>query len=161
MWMSVCLIASVYFPQPFWLSVTSKMSPKGWSGQITISVEQLEALVAASATVIERCGWKNMDPEQFSEHTGRSTRISRSDLETAIQNQKMQLTAPEVALFVEKVANSFSYTKRKLRDAGSGRFLPPSVVALQRCWKKLQRPKRDVVKAGSSQSLSIYLSIYV
>ena len=68
-------------------------------------------LLVASSTVIERCGWKAMDPEQFSTHmeemmvgiARRSVRISKIDLAHAVQESHLKLSRAEASLFCEKV----------------------------------------------------------
>ena len=92
------------------------MAPKTWSAKISISVEQITSLLAASSTVIERCGWKAMDPEQFATHVEemmvgiarRSVRISKIVLAHAVQESHLKLSRAEASLFCEKVCGAFT-----------------------------------------------------
>ena len=97
-----------------------------------------------NTTIVERMGWRNMDPEQFCSHclpllselAKRTVRVSKKDILAAIQAAKLQLSAPECALFVEKIATTWEYVKRKLRDAGSGARLPASCATPAKIWQR-------------------------
>ena len=102
---------------------------------------------------IERMSWRHMDCEQFSASflpllkslAKLSTRIRKSETRRAVATAKLNLTGPEAEELTNKVSGSISYAKRKLRDAGSGKFLPPAVQALLRIW--LPKGKKGVCKA--------------
>ena len=122
----------------------SQMAPKSWSAQITITVEQLVPLLVESTTILERCGWKAMDPLQFGDHCGallegigrRTIRVSKGDLAEAIKQAKLNISSAEAALLVEKISTCIGFIKQKLRDASSGKNLPSICMRLYKLWKK-------------------------
>ena len=93
---------------------------------------------------IERLGWKHMDPEEFAtcflqmlKGLGQiSDRVRKSELKVIVQDGKFRLSSSEIHLFAEKVASTIKFCKQKLRDSGSGKFLPAPCVALRKIWSR-------------------------
>ena len=110
--------------------------------------ELLEAF-QLHAKAIERMSWKNQDYEQFTEAQLPLLRslaavrlhLPKSKLRKALHPAKLALSPAEGQLLLEKIKGSISYAKRRLRDCGSGRFLPLPVAALLRVWTKPTKTK--------------------
>ena len=105
--------------------------------------------------VIERLGWKNMDSQEFAQahlsllkglaKTGGS--LAKSALRKGIQGARFTLTAPEADLLVEKLHGTLSWCRRRLRDAGSGVYLPGEIKTIARAWGKLSSTSKTSKKA--------------
>ena len=95
--------------------------------------------------VIERMAWRNLDFEQFAEShldfmkdlCRASPQVRKSELRATMASAKLALTPAECALFVDKVKGSISYCRTRLRNKGSGKFLPPACRALARVWARV------------------------
>ena len=95
--------------------------------------------------VIERLGWKNMDSQEFAQahlpllkalaKIGGS--LAKSALRKGVQGARFTLTYPEADLLVEKLHGTFRWCRRRLRDAGSGVYLPGEIKAIARAWGKV------------------------
>ena len=116
---------------------------------------RLLQVVMEHSKSLERMSWRNMDPEEFAEgflpflkSLGKvSPRLRKSELLRAFLAAKLSLSAAESHLLCSKVTGSISYAKKRLRDAGSGRFLPSPVQALLKIWCRAHmepKPKKVV-----------------
>ena len=122
----------------------ANMAPKDWNNRCTINEAQLLQVISDHATVLQRTGWKAMDPSQIAGHLqaflkaiGKYTvRISKLELQKALHKSKLTLTSSEQHLLVEKIATCLSWVKRRLQDAGSGKRLPQECSSLVRVWEK-------------------------
>ena len=102
---------------------------------------------------LERMGWQNMSPQEFSDtHLGILKGLARvlvsipkSQLRYCIKESNLTLEVQERELLVEKIRSAMSWCKDKLRNAGSGKFLPGPCKALSRALKPAKRkaPPKD------------------
>ena len=126
------------------------MSPKKWSNAVTVTERQVQELVMDHAKTFERMSWKAMDPLEFAEAhlefmkslAKYSVRINKHEFGSAVRKSKIKLTSSEVALLSEKVASCIHWLKQKLRDAGSGKFLPAPCLAIQKAWRRHEKPAK-------------------
>ena len=133
------------------------MSPKAWSNKVTITQKQIQEIVVANQKSLERLAWKGMDPMEFTEAflpllksiAAHSVRIKKVDFGSAVRKCKTSLTSAEIDLLTEKVSTSIYSVKKRLRDAGSGAFLPAAVISMRKAWKKHEtkpKAKKEIVK---------------
>ena len=92
-------------------------------------------------------GWKNLDAEQFAEtyldflkDLCKACTVRKSELRSSLRAAKMGLSPAECDLSANKVHESISYCRRRLRDRGSGIYLPQSCKALLKIWAKVETP---------------------
>ena len=98
---------------------------------------------------LERMGWKNMDMSQFSQTflpllksmAKVSCLMTKSKMRASLRLAKLQMTPCEEDLLLEKLKNTFTWIRRRLRDAGSGAHLPAEVRAIGRIWGKAKAGK--------------------
>ena len=94
--------------------------------------------------MIERCGWKNLDAEEFAtthlkmlkELGAVSEKINRVQCRRVLAAAKLNLSLAEIHLLSEKICGTFAYCKQRLRDAGSGVHLPLCCSSLGKIWGK-------------------------
>ena len=104
---------------------------------------RLVAVFQAHCKELERMGWKNMDPSEISlQHLQFFKAVAKvvytptkTGLRRGVLQSKLALSIEEAALLREKVKNTLTWCKQKLRYAGSGKFLPSQVVAIAKVWK--------------------------
>ena len=131
------------------------------------SFNQIMLLFQNESTSIERLGWKNMGPEQFTESylmllkglCRICQRPKNSSLREILAASKLAVSAAERELFVSKITTAISYSKRKGRDAGSGKFLPSPVASLLksiRLGKASAAPKKDLILNFISSSSTTF-----
>ena len=121
--------------------------PGGMSHQEVLQARRTQVLQNHSRA-IERLNWKNLDAELFAEtHLELlkglltiSPQVNKSDLRMCLSAGKFSLTSSEIDLFATKVRDCIKYIRRRLRDMGSGKFLPQSCRAVLKVWTK-QMPK--------------------
>ena len=109
------------------------MSPKKWSNVVKIAEGQIIEVLKNHSKAIRRLGWKAMDPSEFSESffslckaiAEHTVRLSSGKLRSAISKSKLGLSQAEGHLLAEKIPNSFTWAKTKLRDSGSGNICQP------------------------------------
>ena len=97
-----------------------------------------------NSKLVERMAWKNMDVEQcsqlmlplFKSLAKIAVYVKKSDLRCALKSAKLSLTNSEGELLLEKIKTTFTWVRRRLRDAGSGVYLPAEVKAIARVWGK-------------------------
>ena len=73
-----------------------------------------------------------MNSEEFVESNigllkqiGRHTlRLNKSSVRKSLARGHLQLSVAEIDFFADKLTNAISYVKRRLRDQGSGKYLP-------------------------------------
>ena len=110
---------------------------------------------------LSRMAWKNMDCEEFNEGflgllkslAKVTKKIRKSDLKRSLQRAKLNLTAAEGDLLVTKLFGSISFTRKKLRDAGSGKRLPPSCQTIRNIWGRRRAEK----KKSNPRTLGMFL----
>ena len=120
------------------------MAPKEWSNEVTITAGELRHILATNAKAIERLSWKSQDFEEclegympmFKALCRHSIKFNRTMLRRGCANAHLGLTPNEVDTFSEKVVAVIKYVKRRLRDRGSGKFLPGCVIAIEKIWKQ-------------------------
>ena len=127
------------------------MSPKAWSNKVTITSKNIQEIVMDNQKALERMTWKSMDLLEFAESysnlfksLGKYTvRLNKVSFGTAVRLCKTQLSPSEIDTLTHKVLATITHIKQRLRDAGSGKFLPPVVVAMEKVWRKHEsRPKK-------------------
>ena len=110
---------------------------------------RLVQVVMEHAKCLERMAWKNMDAEEFAEaYIGllkslakASPQVRKSEFRRAVGAARLSLSAAETDLLATKVKGSTSYARKRLRDAGSGKFLPRPVAALLKIWSRQGLPR--------------------
>ena len=103
---------------------------------------------------LERMGWKNMDAEEFCDgflpllkSLARITyNLPQTTLDKVVASSKLRLTSAEEHLLATKIRDAVKYAKKKLRDAGSGKFLPLPIKALLRIWSQGSKGKKKGCK---------------
>ena len=124
---------------------------------------QVLHLFQEHAKTIERLGWKHMDAEEFGQYfinllkgLGKiSDRLRKSEVKVILAEGKFKLSPSEIHLFADKVASTVRYCKQRLRDCGSGRFLPQPCLALGKIWSRTktgQKFMKAKAKAQKKQS---------
>ena len=137
------------------------MSPKTWSNTVTITERQIQEIIYENQKLVERLAWKSMSPLEFGESmlemmkslAKQSVRLNFQEFRSALSKTKVAITCDEADLLIEKVKVCIKVVKQRLRDCGSGKFLPPIAVALNRIWKKHEKPikkKKKKEEAGQS-----------
>ena len=63
-----------------------------------------------------------------------TVRCNKKELRKGMANSHVSLTAGEMALLADKIVGTINYLKTKLRDAGSGKFLPFPATSLLKIW---------------------------
>ena len=117
-------------------------------------------------TSLERLGWKNMDPEEFGlafinlmKELGKvATQVTKVSLRIALRASRLALTAAEGDLLSSKIRSTQTWVRKKLRDAGSGKFLPRQVVAIAKVWRgpgKERKNKKEKKKKKDSEDESV------
>ena len=75
------------------------MAPKDWNPKVTISEAQLSQLISENVRVIERLGWKSLDPLEITEHLSAflkglarwTVRMSKVELRQSLMRSKVSL----------------------------------------------------------------------
>ena len=109
------------------------------------------------AKPIERLGWKNQDSEQFCEKqlqllkslAKATTKLTKSFMRMTLLAAKLGISNAEADLFVEKIKGAVQYIRRRIRDSGSGKFLPAACQALLKIWS------RQFTKVGKSKKKAV------
>ena len=134
----------------------------------TMLEAKLVAVVQENAKMLERMSWRNMDYEEYAEAflpflkgLGKvSCNLTKAQISRALTVSKLALSSAETALLTEKTRGCISYIKKKIRDSGSGKFLPRACQALIRTWSKYaeqikefeeKKKKRDLEKLSRSE----------
>ena len=110
---------------------------------------QLVQIFRENEKCIERLGWKNYDSEEFAQGMWKmvkslaniGNRFKKMDLLQALNVTKLSITSAEADLFSQKICNCFTYMKTKLRDAGSGKFLPMPCQQIRKMWSRQPKGK--------------------
>ena len=100
---------------------------------------------------LERLGWKHNDAQEFLDAqlgllkslVRVSLSLPKSRLKMLINGAKLSLESQEVVLLIEKIRGALSYAMERLRNAGSGKFLPASVLSLSKCWQNSMKALRE------------------
>ena len=120
---------------------------------------QLLQVLQDNAKAIERLGWKNNDCEEFAEGQLKMLKgfaalgygVKKTALLAAIPHAKLAISSAEGDLLCEKIKNTFSYIKRKLRYCGSGKFLPSSCQQVLKVWSRYGKQPKRIPKGKTSQ----------
>ena len=101
---------------------------------------------------IERLGWKNLDSQEMCQsympllkgvaQAGLS--VPKSVLKATLKEANLSLSPSELDLFVAKVRDAISWSKEKIRNSGSGAYLPSQVKVLAKLWGKGKVMKKKV-----------------
>ena len=118
------------------------MAPKQWSNQSLLSIAEAQSIFARHSKSLERMSWKSMDLEEFSEgylkllqDLGRqSIKVNRVELRRALSKAHLSLTPSEIRSLADKIVGTITFIKDKLRNAGSGKFLPHPVSSMLKIW---------------------------
>ena len=109
-------------------------------------------------TQLERMTWKHMDPEELAgaflglmkSLAKVSYELPKASLRAAVKATRMAMTPAEQELLALKLRSSFTWVRKRLRDAGSGKFLPSQVVAIARVWKGTGKEKKSTEKRNTA-----------
>ena len=108
------------------------------------------------AKPLERLGWRNNDCEQFANNqlpllkslSKASCSFKKTELRVAVQAAKLSISAAEGELLVGKIKDTVMYVRRRLRDMGSGKFLPYPCQALLKIWSRQSSQKGSKKRPG-------------
>ena len=99
---------------------------------------------------IERMQWKNNDAQEFCQGclpllkglSKTSPNPPKSQLRKALQAAKLSISSSEAELLIEKIRSSMKWARAKLRNSGSGAFLPAEVKTLGKLWARVKVPSK-------------------
>ena len=134
------------------------MAPKEWSNESTITPGELRHIVAQHAKAIERLSWKTQDVQEcleghmplFRALASHTIKLNRVEVRKACANAHLALSPSEIYTFSEKLVSVVKWVKTRLRDRGSGKYLPQCVINIEKIWRQQHRKATEEEKEKKS-----------
>ena len=122
---------------------------------------QILQILNDNCKAIERLGWKHLDSEQFSSFFLKmlkslaqlTPRVTKGILKKNLSAAKLNISEAEAAHLADKVKNAYTYVREKIRNSGSGRYLPMPCRALLNIWCKQGHGKRAAKKKEKLEAM--------